>query len=459
MSPLLFTCYINDLPDCLPPDSEASLYADDLAATVHDSNVDRCVEKAQAVVDAVAQWSVKWRMTLAPGKCSTTLFTTHSGEAKKELPVTLDNNTLPTDRHPVFLGVKLDRLLSFTEHAKVVSRRAKNRCSILSALTGTTWGLSWQDLRNLYTGYIRPVLEYAGGAWMPGACATAIAHLDAAQLSAARIITGCTRDTPGDVLQREAHLQPMKFRGEVLALQRQERALRAPPDNPLRRVTEGAAPRKRDGTLRLQTRSWREPAEAAARAASLDEWPREEERTVPPVPPWTDVDSTEIITFGTTLSVPTARADPPEARREAALATLAGLPELGTDVWTDGAAEEGVHNGGSGVLILSEAARTELSLPAGRFTSSYRAEMVAIKAALDICVSRQQDGTLVSSVRLCSDSLSALQCLESGPLAQVQPCAQAIWASLLHLATAGAQPTCSGSRDTRGWRGTRRWTA
>jgi len=409
LSPLLFTCYINDLPDCLPSGCEASLYADDLAATVRDSNVDRCVEKAQAVVDAVARWSEQWRMTLAPGKCSTTLFTTHSGEAKKELPVILGNDTLPTERYPVFLGVRLDRILSFTEHAKEVSKRAKNRCSILSALTGTTWGLPWQDLRNLYTGYIRPVLEYAGGAWMPGACATAIAYLDSAQLSAARVITGCTRDTRGDVLQREAHLQPMKIRGELLALQLRERALRAPPDNPLRQVAEEVAPRKRDGTLRLQVRSWREPAEAAARAASLDEWPREEERTVPPVPPWTDVTTDDIITFGTRLSVPTARADPPEARREAALATLAGLPAPGTDIWTDGAAEEGVHNGGAGVLLISESARTELSLPAGRFTSSFRAEMLAIKAALDLCVTRQRDNTLVPPVRLCSDSLSALQ--------------------------------------------------
>ena len=229
----------------------------------------------------------------------------------------------------------------------------------------------------------------------------------------------------------------MRFRGELLALQLRERALRTPPDNPLRQVAEGAATRKRDGTLRLQVRGWREPAEAAARAASLDEWPREEERTVPPVPPWTDVDCTDIITFGTSLSVPTARADPPEVRREAALATLAGLPAPGTDIWTDGAAEEGVHNGGAGVLLISESARTELSLPAGRFTSSYRAEMVAIKAALELCVARQRDNALASPVRLCSDSLSALQCLESGPLAQVQPCAQAIWASLLHLATAG----------------------
>ena len=221
----------------------------------------------------------------------------------------------------------------------------------------------------------------------------------------------------------------MKVRGDLLAVQLRERALRASPENPLRRTAEGAAPRKRDGSLRLQVRSWRESAENMARAAFLEEWPREEETSVSPAPPWADAE-TNSITFGTSLTDRTTKSDPPEIRKEAALATLAMLTPPGTEIWTDGAAEKGVSNGGSGVLLLSGPERIELSLPAGRFTSSFRAEMLAIRAALDLCVMRQRDGSLLPPVRLCTDSLSAIQCLAAGPLAQTQLCAQDIWAKL-----------------------------
>lgn len=340
----------------------------------------------------------------------------------------------PTDPHPRFLGIVFDRLLSFTGHAKQVAGRARTRCGILSALSGAKWGPKFAELRALYLTYIKPVLEYAGGAWMPGACDTAIEHLDRAQRKAARIVTGCTINTKCEIVEREAQLVPMKERAIQLGTELRERALRLPSDNPLKDAATGKAHRKRNGQLRLTSvRSWREAAEIRAEQLELEEWPRDKLTPSPAIPAWELVDSRDGNTvIGLTLSKETRRTDRPELRQEAAMGTLDTLPEANTVIWTDGAAEAGVYNGGSGVLIYTAGTRTEIALPAGRHTSSYRAELTAMEAALSLSVQWQ----LAEPIRICTDSLSALQSLDSGPAGVTDPVLKSIWRHIHMLESA-----------------------
>lgn len=389
-------------------------------------------------MNAVAHWADKWRMSLAADKCSTTLFTTTSVAAPRTLNIKLHGQTLPTDRNPKFLGITYDRLLSFTEHAKNASTSAKKRCGILGALSGSSWGPKWQDLRALYLTYVRPVLEYAGGAWMPGASQTAIKHLDTAQRSAARIITGCTRNTRAEVLEREAHVLPMNLRAEQLAAELYEKALRLPQDNPVRGIAEADVPRKRDGMLRLSSvKAWRETGRAVTTELDLDSWPRDQLRPYPPVKPWDLFDEEDLVRINTTLVSDTRRTDAAEVRKEAATRTLAQLPEARTHVWTDGAAREGIFDGGGGVIIDLDDGTLELAIPAGRHTSSFRAEMLALEAALAMCLQHDVPGP----IRVCTDSLSSLQILQKGPLATLDPATGSVWLHLNLLAETGKAVT------------------
>uniref|UniRef100_A0A1I8JA46 RNase H domain-containing protein n=1 Tax=Macrostomum lignano TaxID=282301 RepID=A0A1I8JA46_9PLAT len=382
--------------------------------------------KAQAAIDAVSDWANEWRMELAPNKCAASLFTTTAGEASRELRLRLNDAPLSTDRQPRFLGVILDRLLSFTAHAANVAGRARARCGVLAALSGSNWGAKQSDVRQLYTAYVRPVLEYAAGAWMPTACRTAIDHLDRAQRLGARIITGCPRNTRSEVLEREAGLPPMAVRAEMHAGLLHERALRLPHDNPLRACAASVGPRRR-----LQSaRGWRETAASVCSAAGLSGFPREPVHAIPTTPPWAVLDS---VTLGLQLASPTSRGDLPEARRAAAQQTLAALPPASTVIWTDGAAKDGILDGGSGVLVEPN---TTLCVAAGHVTSSFHAELVAIAEALR-WVLAAPDPAELSPVRICSDSLSALSALASGPGSTGATMIDAVWGSLADLAARG----------------------
>ena len=70
--------------------------------------------------------------------------------------------------------------------------------------------------------------------------------------------------------------------------------------------------------------------------------------------------------------------------RAAAEGYLATPPAQVVWIWSDGSAEGGVTAGGGGVLIiLPSGEEREVRTPAGAVFSSARAELVAIRAALE----------------------------------------------------------------------------
>ena len=140
------------------------------------------------------------------------------------------------------------------------------------------------------------------------------------------------------------------------------------------------------------------------------------------------------------LPQPTRRTDPPERRKEAALAALALVPDPDYTIWSDGSAKEGTTEGGGGAILeLHREGRTiECLAPAGRVCSSTRAELVAMSEAL----TRLQElppasSALIKRVLLCSDSRSGLQLLSRGPDDRQTTIAQRVWRLLDTLTSRG----------------------
>ena len=115
------------------------------------------------------------------------------------------------------------------------------------------------------------------------------------------------------------------------------------------------------------------------------------------------------------LSVPgiTSKEQLPGELRNLTLALIADrFPHIAwTHVYTDGSAEEGMKNGGSGVYSrYSDGDTTSLSVPGGLQCSNYRAEILAIcTAAEHLLVRRKKMGNIAIFI----DSLSTLQALNS----------------------------------------------
>ena len=148
----------------------------------------------------------------------------------------------------------------------------------------------------------------------------------------------------------------------------------------------------------------------------------------PRAAPWVPEDG---ITLNPHLTSLIHRDDPPAVRLAAALETIEQLPKADVVVYTDGSAKHSVYSGGSGIYITYNGLTYRGRKPAGTFTSSYRAEVIALAQAtkhlltLPLAPSPQ--------INIFTDSQSAIMRLRSGRSTQTGVYEDQIWDNLLQL--------------------------
>jgi hypothetical protein len=129
-------------------------------------------------IDAVANWSQKWKLPISVEKCDTGILSTDAADAEWSIPLHINQKSLPTTKNPHFLSVTFDRRLTFKEHVKHVASKMERRSQVLRVLAGTNWGCKREDLRAVYNGYVRPVADYCGATWGASTAATNLAMVD-----------------------------------------------------------------------------------------------------------------------------------------------------------------------------------------------------------------------------------------------------------------------------------------
>ena len=131
------------------------------------------------------------------------------------------------------------------------------------------------------------------------------------------------------------------------------------------------------------------------------------------------------------------RDHPVQTRRNAAESHLQTLPDPAIWVWSDGSAEAGVNLGGGGAFVaLPHGETREIRVAAGQVCSSTRAELFALRAALQAVVELEGDAAELP-VNVCLDSQAALSMLDSGPAAHTAELGAAIWRLLLAISSHG----------------------
>ena len=422
LAPTLFTLWSADLVEELRKVDGTStyMYADDTATLSSGATIAQAMERAQRAADVMAAWARRWKMRLAGSKTQV-LALSQRHEDARDIVLKVDGTSVRGTQHLHLLGVTFDRLLHFGEHCSRLRRKVKPRVAQLRKLTARSWGLQEPQLRTVANGYVRGALEYAAAAWLPAASESHVELLEREMRAAARVVTGCPISTPKDPLMAEAGMVPVRVRREVLAARLTATAASQRADDPLRETAARTAPR------RLRTTGWRDMGREAITRLDLREVPVEERLHVT-LPPWTDCPEVKIrLDIGAIVS----REASDDARRAAAEAHLTTLPDQAIWVWSDGSAEGGVASGGGGALItLPSGEETTTRTPAGVVCSSTRAELVAMRAALEQ-VQQLEGATSATPLVLCTDSQAALATLATGAGAQRTALGADIWRLLL----------------------------
>jgi len=176
-----------------------------------------------------------------------TVFTTFSNEVSVNLPIYIDGTKVPTHTDPKVLGVVMDPLLTFKNHAKSIKEKVNKRNNVLKALTGSSWGMDKEILLTTHNAINKSVLSYCAPIWTPALSTTKWNDLQTSQNAALRTALGCTKMTDVDHLHSEARVMPVRAHNEMLSKQFLLQTCR--PNHPNKKDLNHVPPRTMKETL------------------------------------------------------------------------------------------------------------------------------------------------------------------------------------------------------------------
>jgi len=160
LGPILFIIFIDDINNIFSNSSVShKLFADDakLYSTI---NTECDAASLQNALDRLQQWSFDWQLSINISKC----HILHLGKNNTKHQYFLNGCPIGAAQVVTDLGVDIDPLLKFDAHINKIVGKAYSRVGVLFkgfASRGV------QVLKQAYTTYVRPVLEYASSVWSP----------------------------------------------------------------------------------------------------------------------------------------------------------------------------------------------------------------------------------------------------------------------------------------------------
>lgn len=164
--PLLFTLYINDLPE-VTKHSKVVLYADDTALLVSSKNLAEIQTKLSEDLDSVNLWLAENRLTLNAKKTKCMLFGSPQKLAKvrDELLIQIDGEPLENVLVFKYLGLWLDPVLNWKHHVNCIAKKVSQRLGIQSRIRPY---ISADTANTLYKSMIAPIISYGDIIWSKG---------------------------------------------------------------------------------------------------------------------------------------------------------------------------------------------------------------------------------------------------------------------------------------------------
>ncbi|KAJ9453358.1 putative RNA-directed DNA polymerase from transposon BS [Diplonema papillatum] len=351
------------------------------------------------------------------------------------------------------LGLTIDDRLTFKAHVDRILQSAGKRVNLVKLVSGMKWGHKTEVLRALYMAYAWPVLMYGIAIYGPYIAQEEKDRLERLHRTALVAVTGCKKTTLTSAVLMEARMLPIESMADVRtgALGEKMETKNMWDDVIKTRHTKDALPQS---YLHLKTE-----------ARTTD--PRRERHKPNPFLPWVPPPLLHI-----NPSLPRKKSKNADKNRRTVEQVLDGLPEPKLVVWTDGsvaalktrqAQQELLHGtttpldevtrwGGAGFVIYDTRRggnwrdqtllRTRSSRQAGKWATSYRAEQVALRAALKQVEAKALHRTKSTQANtwFLTDSSSLLTELRRGPHKQKEPTNIEIWQLLEKLVAKGHTP-------------------
>jgi hypothetical protein len=228
LSPTLFSMYINDIPMNFSKNKFYSLlFADDLCAfKIYKKNGKNVNSSIQSYLISLEEWLKKWRLQMAPNKCSYLVFSSNKNrDDHEDIDIKLSGSKIMANKNPVFLGIRFDCHLSFKNQVNYMKESCIKRINVLKVLSNKKWGLSVKTLTNIYKSLIRSLLEYSSIIY-PCISQTNLELLEKIQFKCLKIIHKKSKFESNDAIRLLPDYEQIEKRFDYLNISYLKKSLR-----------------------------------------------------------------------------------------------------------------------------------------------------------------------------------------------------------------------------------------
>ena len=154
LGPVLFTIFINDLPDCIS--GLCKIFADD--TKIYNKSSEAKI--IQEDLDRVEEWSKTWQLHFNNSKCKCLYY----GRNNPQNPYYLSGETITTCTQEKDLGITFDPDLNFKTHINNITSKANQ---VLGIIKRNFTFIDKNIFIKLYKALVRPHLGYGQSVWSP----------------------------------------------------------------------------------------------------------------------------------------------------------------------------------------------------------------------------------------------------------------------------------------------------
>ena len=164
LGPLLFLCYINDMPMSLK--CKLLLYADDSALLISGKEPNKIAEELSKELSSCRNWLIDNKLSLHLGKTEAILFgTRYKLNNVNSFEVICNNEVIQNVKNVKYLGLQLDEELSGESIVKEITKKVNSRLRFLYRYKDY---LTTDSRKTLCTALIQCHFDYSCSSWFPG---------------------------------------------------------------------------------------------------------------------------------------------------------------------------------------------------------------------------------------------------------------------------------------------------
>ena len=182
IGPILFVCFINDLPSKVKYNT-CKLFADD-CKIYGVIDLPRNMSTIQSDLNDLRNWSEYWQLPFNESKCKAIHFGFHN----PKIDYKLNNHTLEVVQEEKDLGIIIDDMLRFHQQTACVVKKANQVLGVIKRSFNTRNEIT---ITTLFKSMVRPHLEYANAIWGPHFQADII-KVESVQRRATKMVYGLT---------------------------------------------------------------------------------------------------------------------------------------------------------------------------------------------------------------------------------------------------------------------------